>query len=904
MEAQSLSHYRQLKTALEKLPKSIYLDVEDVRPPAVTPHVFAINTNEGQVTINGYVPSESALAEMRKGIAERFPDRKIVDNSRLGSGATKGWRGVFNLLTEQLARLITGSAAITDNELVISGQAEDQTTADGVVEALQSGLPENFSLIEDVTAREKPIPHVGRYSWSAVSDGRDLELHGNLPNEDMRGQVLRQARTVWKTGQVRDEMTVATGDVPPARWQNGIEYGLNLMKWLKSGRVQLENTDLSVSGTARDRRSYTDLRKTLRSPPKDYILLSDDITPPLAVPHTWTITSSGERVTVAGHVPDEDAYEKMMQQVQGRWPDVRVDDASEFASGAAPGWAQAVELVISQIGRMTKGNASIVDNRLIVEGETTDPAIAQEIKTLLNRRLPQGFRVTSNITWKQKPVAVPRVSPHIWVAEKSKDGIELSGFVPGEDARNTILRRVNAGQLGRQINDRMNLGQGKIKPKSWERIAGFGLEQLARMETGIVRLSDGDMWISGTAGTIEDYEKLLAAFNRLPKGLAVKQREIFPPKIDAYAWRSDYHANSLTLSGNVPDPAFRRKVLSAARNYFPGAAIVDRMEYGSGAPDEWQGAVLTSLAELSRLDRGNVVLWRNELDLQGWALTEKISDSIQVNLRDKLTPNYTFRTNIRVVVEQPDVARLNEEDGIEAQGSKFDEEEENGSVQKKRGFFSRLKDRLLKGKDRVAVDSDGPGADVAMRYGIGASDDTEAHIDFTTRNTTGGQSTDEYPLPNRDAKSGAEERRTRTAVRVVPKQVLEQALRERKRVQADQCEILLNSIVAYDVINFDVASAALRKDSLPTLQRITDVAQRCPDTQIRISGHTDSDGSEKFNQYLSLRRARSVIKYLSENGVDRQRLDAVGFGEARPVVPNTSPQNKARNRRIEFAVIP
>ncbi|MFO8184727.1 MAG: OmpA family protein, partial [Candidatus Aegiribacteria sp.] len=66
---------------------------------------------------------------------------------------------------------------------------------------------------------------------------------------------------------------------------------------------------------------------------------------------------------------------------------------------------------------------------------------------------------------------------------------------------------------------------------------------------------------------------------------------------------------------------------------------------------------------------------------------------------------------------------------------------------------------------------------------------------------------------------------------------------------------------------------------------------------------TDSDGSDSYNQTLSEERAASVFNYLVNKGIAARRLTTVGYGESRPLVPNTSDANKAMNRRIEFEVI-
>lgn len=104
-------------------------------------------------------------------------------------------------------------------------------------------------------------------------------------------------------------------------------------------------------------------------------------------------------------------------------------------------------------------------------------------------------------------------------------------------------------------------------------------------------------------------------------------------------------------------------------------------------------------------------------------------------------------------------------------------------------------------------------------------------------------------------------------------------------------------------INFTPASARLSNDSFPLLDNLYDIVNRCPELDIEIGGHTDSDGSDVANQRLSERRAGAVAAYLKSKGIPTARMHIVGYGEARPVRPNDSRENKARNRRIEFTVL-
>lgn len=112
----------------------------------------------------------------------------------------------------------------------------------------------------------------------------------------------------------------------------------------------------------------------------------------------------------------------------------------------------------------------------------------------------------------------------------------------------------------------------------------------------------------------------------------------------------------------------------------------------------------------------------------------------------------------------------------------------------------------------------------------------------------------------------------------------------------------MNSIVRGSAIRFGVNSSVINPNSYDVLAKVTSVANRCGNTVIRIEGHTDSDGSDAYNLELSKRRARAVIAYLVGQGVPKNRLDAKGFGEKKPVASNNSGQGKALNRRIEFVV--
>ena len=76
------------------------------------------------------------------------------------------------------------------------------------------------------------------------------------------------------------------------------------------------------------------------------------------------------------------------------------------------------------------------------------------------------------------------------------------------------------------------------------------------------------------------------------------------------------------------------------------------------------------------------------------------------------------------------------------------------------------------------------------------------------------------------------------------------------------------------------------------------------ETYIDVYGHTDSTGSDAYNQGLSERRALSVADYLSGHGVQSARIATRGYGESQPIASNDTPQGQAANRRVEVKIVP
>lgn len=105
-------------------------------------------------------------------------------------------------------------------------------------------------------------------------------------------------------------------------------------------------------------------------------------------------------------------------------------------------------------------------------------------------------------------------------------------------------------------------------------------------------------------------------------------------------------------------------------------------------------------------------------------------------------------------------------------------------------------------------------------------------------------------------------------------------------------------------VTFATNSSDLSPAFFNVLSSVGKVLEEFDQTVVEVAGHTDSTGSESYNQSLSERRANSVSTYLTSQGVIQQRVITVGIGEARPVADNASDSGRQANRRVEITMVP
>ncbi len=102
---------------------------------------------------------------------------------------------------------------------------------------------------------------------------------------------------------------------------------------------------------------------------------------------------------------------------------------------------------------------------------------------------------------------------------------------------------------------------------------------------------------------------------------------------------------------------------------------------------------------------------------------------------------------------------------------------------------------------------------------------------------------------------------------------------------------------------FDFDIADLKSSDVPDLNAFADYLNKVSDSKVSITAHTDSMGSEAYNQALSEKRAQDVADYLAGKGISTDRMMVSGMGESAPVADNSTRDGRAQNRRVEVEIV-
>ncbi|WP_291849528.1 OmpA family protein [Bradyrhizobium sp.] len=409
-----------------------------------------------------------------------------------------------------------------------------------------------------------------------------------------------------------------------------------------------------------------------------------------------------------------------------------------------------------------------------------------------------------------------------------------------------------------------------------------------------ISVAGRDVTFAAEAFSEDGRASAVASVEAVPGVRLVNDQTRLVPEAKPFAWSAERDVVRVTLSGNAPLPATKARVLEAARANLGGVEVVDAMNLARGAPPRFDSAALLLLDQIGKLKDGKITLSDTKVSLSGMArdlggreaitaALRNLPEGYSVAANDVRAPPYIFQaykdpvavtlTLTGYVPDNTVHAAL-----VAAAGRKFFREKVvdnlKASVGAPAGFanavtpalsaLSRLSTGTLVVSDReVKLSGDALYEAAADQIRAGLGKDFPPGWQF------------------------------RPEISVRPAAA---------PVDATVCQQLFADLLGKARIRFESGKANIVEDSAGLLDRLIETALRCPNANIEIAGHTDSDGENSANQALSEKRAQAVVDYLVKAGLPANRFSAVGYGSTQPIAANASDEGKAQNRRIDFVV--
>ncbi|MGR3647467.1 MAG: OmpA family protein [Shimia sp.] len=553
------------------------------------------------------------------------------------------------------------------------------------------------------------------------------------------------------------------------------------------------------------------------------------------------------------------------------WADVHAEGLNVFLAGTAPTEAARFR-AMTAAGRIVDA-ARVIDNMQVVA--TAD-------------------------------IAPPRFSVEIL---RNDSGISLIGLVPQSSDRAAILRDISKLVGTRDVTDLLETAAYDA-PTAWAQSLDYAIKALRDLPRSKISVEAGQVSITAMANSPEDRQQLSAKLVRTAPATVDVNLNISAPRpvITPFTLRFliDEAGARFDACSADTDRA-RTMILKSARDagLSPGRSICT---IGLGVPSPtWADAVETAINGLAELGQGSVTFSDADITLiaaQGTdpALFDKVVGELESAPPDVFALSATLPATPEALADgtTPEFnATLSPEGLVQLRGRLSNEISRTTTESYAHARFgseqvymaARLDDtlpqswpfRVMAGLDALAQLHNGALMVTPESLAItGRTGDLEANARIAQILADKLSSTDHFSIDV----LYVEELDPLAALPTV-----------------EECIADIQAFAKENKIVFEPGSGTLDASAADVLDSIAIMIADCPDLQLEIQGHTDSQGRESMNQALSQTRAQSVLTALQDRRILTKGFVAVGYGESKPIADNETQEGRDANRRIEFVQV-
>ncbi len=427
-----------------------------------------------------------------------------------------------------------------------------------------------------------------------------------------------------------------------------------------------------------------------------------------------------------------------------------------------------------------------------------------------------------------------------------------------------------------------------------------------------VQFSGRDGFIFGIAEN-EIQQREAANIARSTYGVrAIENQTTLPPKADPFVLSLVKEGEGVTLKGNYASTESRMALVAAAEKAMPGIAIKDELTLAAGKPDGFDVLASFGVSQLADLASGEVSLSNLDYSIKGKPADLSAYETLTtgasmlpgggaLKTMEFALPELGKPYEFAVVVDQASInltgyaPSTDVKSAIESKAKElFAGKTVSSALKLAAGAPDGFPEAVMFGMGQIAGLGNGSFSLSDLNYALkGTSVDTatyEGILKASKDDLPAGMTVSSMDIVAPKAPEPAPAAEPVAAFTPTP--------------EAAACEALIGALLSQGQINFEVSEAVITQDSFELLSRIVTALNSCPGTKMEIGGHTDTDGDTGTNQSLSEARANAVRDMLMKAGVNGANLSAKGYGSTKPIAANDTDENKARNRRIEFRLVP
>lgn len=409
-----------------------------------------------------------------------------------------------------------------------------------------------------------------------------------------------------------------------------------------------------------------------------------------------------------------------------------------------------------------------------------------------------------------------------------------------------------------------------------------------------VSVDGRDVSLNASAFSEDGRRAALAAVAAVPGVRLVDDRTRLVAEAKPFVWSAERDVVRVTLNGNAPLPSAKAKLADAARSALKGVEVADQMTLARGAPPRFEDAALLLIAQIGKLKDGKFTISDGDIALAGMArdlggreaiaaALKDLPDGFKIASNEVKAPPYIFQAYKDPVALTVSLSGNVPDENIHAIVV---------GASSRRFFSEKVVDNLKNsvGAPPGFVNAVVPALGALSRLSTGTLVVSDREIKLS-----GDALYDEAArqIQSGLAKDVPQGWQVKVEISVKP---------AAGPVDATVCQQLFNDLLGKARVRFETGRADIDRDSAGLLDRLVEIALRCPSANIEIAGHTDAEGDDAANQVLSQKRAQAVVDYLVKAGLPADRFTAMGYGSSQPVAANDTGEGRAQNRRIEFMV--